>query len=92
MAKFNLTVSTPDGNAFSGDITCLILRGTCGDLAILAGHAPFATSVKAGKVRIEIDEDNALVGIVDGGLLTVAKDKAVLLSSSFVLEEKQEKQ
>ena len=87
MAKFNLTVSTPDGNAFSDQITCLILRGDCGDLAILAGHAPFATSVKAGKVRIEIDEDNVLSAIIEGGLLTVAKNKAVLLSSSFTLEE-----
>ena len=87
MPKFNLTISTPDGNAFSGDITCLILRGTCGDLAILAGHAPFATSVKAGKIKIEVDEENVLTGIVEGGLLTVAKDKAVLLSSSFTLEK-----
>ena len=89
MAKFNLTVSTPDGNAFCGEITCLILRGTCGDLAILAGHAPFATSVKAGKVRIEIDENNILTGIIDGGLLTVAKDKAVLLSASFSIEKQE---
>ena len=87
MSKFNLTISTPDGNAFSGQITCLIVRGVCGDLAILKGHAPFATSIKAGKIRIEIDEENTLSGVVDGGLLTVAKDEAVLLSASFTLDK-----
>ena len=87
MLKFNLTISTPDGNAFSGDITCLMLRGACGDLAVLAGHAPFATSVKAGKIRVEIDEENVLTGVVDGWLLTIAKNKAVLLSASFILEK-----
>ena len=89
MSKFNLTISTPDGNALSEEITCLILRGACGDLAVLAGHAPFATSVKAGNIRIEIDEEKTLKGVIDGGLLTVAKDNAVLLSSSFVLEKEE---
>jgi len=46
MNTFKLTVSTPDGNAFSGYAQALFVRGSEGDLAVLANHAPLVTSVK----------------------------------------------
>ena len=46
MKEFSLTVSSPDGNIFSGKAVFLSLRGAEGDLAVLADHAPFVTSVQ----------------------------------------------
>ena len=48
MKPFRLKISSPDGDIFDGDIQMLVLRGAEGDLAVMAGHAPFITSVKAG--------------------------------------------
>ena len=43
MTAFHLTVATPQGKAFDGDVVNVSLRGTLGDLAIMAGHIPFTT-------------------------------------------------
>ena len=45
MKTFPLTISSPDGDLFRGDVEMLIVRGTEGDLAVMAGHVPFVTAV-----------------------------------------------
>ncbi|MDO5478583.1 MAG: F0F1 ATP synthase subunit epsilon, partial [Clostridia bacterium] len=45
MNTFHLTVASPDGNKFSGDVIKLDVRGTEGELAVMAGHIPFVTSL-----------------------------------------------
>ena len=83
MSTFNLTVSTPDGNKFSGEVTRLFVRGTEGDLAILAGHIPFATSVVECEVRIELPDGSTLSAPTKSGILTVGEKEVVLLSSGI---------
>jgi len=83
MKTYPLTVSSPDGNLFKGDVEQLILRGTEGELAILAGHIPFMTAVKPGVCRIFLDDGTEKTAHTDGGLLSVASDAVTLLSESF---------
>lgn len=45
MSTFKLTVASPDGNKFCDEITKLDVRGTEGELAVMAGHISFVTSV-----------------------------------------------
>ncbi|MBE7046215.1 MAG: F0F1 ATP synthase subunit epsilon [Ruminococcaceae bacterium] len=83
MNTFRLNISSYEGTVFEEEVTMLILRGASGDLAIMAGHIPFATSVVPGEIRIMIDDAKELKAKTDGGLLTVDKDKTTLLSGSF---------
>ena len=83
MSTYNLTIATPDGNQFREKAVALYLRGAEGDLAILAGHTPFITSVQPGQCRIRLSEDEEKVATLDGGLLTVSADAVTLLSGSF---------
>ena len=83
MNTFSLVISTPDGHAFSGEAVMLTVRGTEGELAILAGHIPFVTTVVPCDCKIELPDDTDRVGHVDGGLLTVSANKVTLLSGSF---------
>ena len=83
MNTYKLTIATPDGNKFQGEVIGLFLRGAEGDLAILAGHMPFITSVQAGQCRIHLPDDDEKCATMDGGLLTVTADKVTLLSGSF---------
>ena len=83
MSTFKLVVSTPDGNKFKGDAVKLSLRGSEGDLAVLAGHIPFITSVKPCDCRIELEDGSEKVGHTEGGLLTVSNEWTTLLSGSF---------
>ena len=85
MNTYKLTVATPDGRVFQDMVTGLYLRGAEGDLAVLAGHIPFITSVQPGDCRIQLadEADTMRLAHTDGGLLTVAADAVTLLSGSF---------
>ena len=83
MNTFHLVISTPDGNLFDGDAAVLSLRGSEGDLAVMAGHIPFITSVKPGKCCVTLEDGNTKEGYSEGGLLTVSAESTILLSGSF---------
>ena len=87
MNTFTLTVATPDGNKFQGEVIGLFVRGAEGDLAVLAGHMPFITSVQAGKCRLHLPDDEEKSATLDGGLLTVSGKAVTLLSGSFAWDE-----
>ena len=87
MKTYKLTISTPDGHIFDDEVVSLSLRGADGDLAILAGHIPFATVVKAGKCKVETGSGEMKTATVDGGILTVGDKGTILLSSSFAWDQ-----
>ncbi len=87
MKTFPLTIASPDGNLFDQPVVRLILRGTEGDLAVMAGHIPFITAVRPGDCRVELEDGSEKLGRLDGGLLTVAEDRVTLLSGSFVWQD-----
>ena len=83
MKTFPLTVSSPDGNVFSGDVASVVLRGASGDLMIMARHIPFVTSVKPCDVRVMLPDGEERTGRTDGGILNVSAEGTTLLSGSF---------
>ena len=87
MNTFKLTVSSPDGNKFQGDVIKLDVRGTEGELAIMAGHIPFVTSLVEAPVNILLDDDTEMKAFAKGGLLTVGANEVTLLSGSFEFEQ-----
>lgn len=83
MSNFVLTVSTPDGDKFKGEVTRLIVRGSEGDLAVMAGHIPFATAVLKCTVRIDLPDGKTLSAETESGILTVGREEVVFLSSGI---------
>ena len=83
MKTFALKVSSPEGDVFSGEAVMLTLRGTEGDLAVMAGHVPFVTAVKPCVCKIEQADGTARRAETDGGLLTVSAEKVILLAGKF---------
>ncbi|SCW50626.1 F-type H+-transporting ATPase subunit epsilon [Ruminococcaceae bacterium YRB3002] len=86
MKTYKLTVSTPNGHVYDGDVVSLSLRGADGDLAVMAGHIPFATVVKAGDCHIETESGEIIRARVDSGILTVGTEVTVLLTGRFETE------
>ncbi len=82
MKTYPLIVSSPDGDIFKGDVLSVSLRGTEGDLAIMAGHIPFITAIRAGKIKIELEDEDKLAE-TDGGILNVTENTVIILSGSF---------
>ena len=87
MSTYQLTIATPDGNQFQGEAAALFVRGSEGDLAVLAKHTPFITAVKPGKCRVELPDGEEKSATLDGGLLTVGAERVTLLSGSFRWDE-----
>ena len=87
MKTFPLIISSPDGDLYRGDAGMLILRGTEGDLAVMAGHVPFVTAVVRGKCAVIISESERKEGTIDEGLLTVDADRTTVLTSALTLNK-----
>ena len=58
MKTFSLKITSPEGDLFSGDAVKLCLRGSEGELAVMAGHIPFATAVLPCECKIELEDEN----------------------------------
>ena len=83
MNTFRLVLSSPDGSIFDDDVYMLTLRGAEGDLAVMAGHVPFMTPVRSGKIKIVLPDESEKEYDAQAGILSVEKDKTTLLSGSF---------
>ena len=83
MRTFPLKIASPDGELFKGDAVKLSVRGTEGELAVMAGHIPFVTSVKPCECRILLSDGSERTATTGGGMLNVANDKVLFLSGSF---------
>lgn len=83
MSTFPLLISSPDGDLFRGDAEMLILRGTEGDLAVMAGHVPFVTAVVSGNCVIITAEGERKEGTIEEGLLTVEREQVTVLTSAL---------
>ncbi len=89
MKTYQLTVSTPDGNVFSGQCTELLIRGTEGELVVMAGHIPFVTSLVPSGCTLWLEDGTERSATVDGGVLTVDKDSVTILAGSFKFVEEE---
>ena len=87
MSTFPLLISSPDGDLFRGEAEMLILRGTEGDLAVMAGHVPFVTGVVQGTCVVITADGERREGTIEDGLLTVDKDQVTVLTSALELHK-----
>lgn len=83
MSTFLLKISSPEGDLFSESVCAVFLRGTEGELAVMAGHIPFVTSIVPCTCKIELQDGTTKTAKTNGGILNVSKDKVLFLSGSF---------
>ena len=81
MNTFPLTISSPDGDLYRGEAEMLIVRGTEGELAVMAGHIPFVTGIVKGHCTLVTAEEERKEGEIGNGLLTVDKKQVTVLTS-----------
>ena len=87
MNTFHLIVSSPDGNLFEGDVVRLSVRGTEGELAVMAGHIPFVTALTEAPITIYHSDDTKTTATAKGGLLSVGKELVTLISGTFLFDK-----
>ena len=87
MKTFRLVISTPDGNMFDENVVKISLRGVEGDLAVMANHIPFVTSVKPCICKIETIDETERKLSVENGILSVGAEVVTLMSGGGIWVE-----
>ena len=83
MNSFLLKISSPEGDLFCEEALALSVRGTEGELAVMAGHVPFVSYVKPCLCRIDLPDGSRKEAQTSGGILTVSKERVIFLSGTF---------
>jgi F-type H+-transporting ATPase subunit epsilon len=85
MATFELSLVTPDGSAFDGEVEMLIVPGADGEIGVLARHAPLVALLKAGSTRIHLRRNQDVREFATGpGFFKVEQDRALALVDDAV--------
>ena len=78
-AKLHFSLVSPERELFSGEVDQVDAPGSEGDFGVLAGHAPFMTTLKEGRVKA-YDGDETLVFEVRGGFADVTPAGLTILA------------
>ena len=86
MATFELSLVTPEGAAFEGEVELLVVPGEAGEIGVLARHAPLVAMLQAGSTRIYRDRASEdVVEFATGpGFFKVEQDRALALVDDAV--------
>ncbi len=79
MAKLRFSLVAPERELFSGDVDQVIAPGTEGQFGVLAGHAPFMTTLAEGEVTV-IDGAARRSFAIRGGFADVTGDGFTILA------------
>lgn len=86
MATFHLSIITPQGEVFSGEIESLVAPGEEGSIGVMAHHAPMIAGLKRGAL-ITRTGDHSTYYAVGHGVLEVAANEALVLIDDAVPTE-----
>ncbi|MHB8530018.1 MAG: ATP synthase F1 subunit epsilon [Caulobacteraceae bacterium] len=77
--KLHFSLVSPERELFSGDVDQVDAPGSEGDFGVLAGHAPFMTTLKEGRVKV-YDNGQTRVFDVHGGFADVTPQGLAILA------------
>ena len=78
-----LSVVTPEGSFYDGEIDSLVAPGWDGSLGVLKGHAALVTELGAGLLVAKTAGEETKI-VLAGGYLQVLKDKITVLATYAV--------
>ena len=86
MAKLHFSLVAPERQLFSGEVDQVDAPGAEGDFGVLAGHAPFMTTLREGTVTIT-DGTTTRAFTIQGGFADVTGDGLTILAEQAVEAE-----
>jgi F-type H+-transporting ATPase subunit epsilon len=78
---FSVSLVTPEGAAYEGEVEMLVVPGADGEIGVLARHAPLVALLKAGSTRVYKDRasEDVLEFATGPGFFKVEQDRALAL-------------
>jgi F-type H+-transporting ATPase subunit epsilon len=80
---FDLSLVTPEGAAFEGEVEMVIVPGDDGEIGVLARHAPLVAMLRAGETRVKADGEWSWFA-TGPGFFKVQQDRAIVLVDDAV--------
>jgi F-type H+-transporting ATPase subunit epsilon len=85
VATFDVSLVTPDGPVYEGEIEMLIVPGADGEIGVLARHAPLIAMLNAGSTRVHVKRETEVLEFATGpGFFKVEQDRALALVDDAV--------
>jgi len=82
-------VVTPDEKIFDGEVKSIVVTAPDGEVGILPMHAPLIAELGEGALRLTRVEDGVVVQFMTkGGYLQIAEDRAIILTDSAEIADK----
>ncbi|WP_062108479.1 F0F1 ATP synthase subunit epsilon [Bacillus niameyensis] len=81
MKTLQVSIVTPDGPVFDGEVEMISTKAESGELGILPGHIPMVAPLQIGAVRLNIGNQTEYVA-VNGGFLEVQQEKVTILAQT----------
>jgi F-type H+-transporting ATPase subunit epsilon len=79
LAKLHFSLVAPERELYSGDVDQVVAPGSEGQFGVLAGHAPFMTTLQEGEVTV-LDGANRRVFAIRGGFADVTATGLTILA------------
>jgi F-type H+-transporting ATPase subunit epsilon len=80
---FDLSLVTPEGAAFEGEVEMLVVPGAAGEIGVLARHAPLVAMLRAGETRVKAGGEWTFFA-TGAGFFKVQRDRALVLVDDAV--------
>jgi len=82
--QFSVSLVTPDGAAYEGDVEMIVVPGAAGEIGVLARHAPLIATLRAGSTRIHPGGGEVVEYATGPGFFQVLEDRAIALVDDAV--------
>ena len=82
MATIQVEIVSAEEEIWSGEGTMVFAPGSSGELGIAPRHTPLITQLKAGDVRVELENGEQQFFFITGGLLEVQPHLVTVLSDT----------
>ncbi len=87
MREYRLSILTPTGSFFDGQVLGLSLKTGSGDIAFLAGHTDYLGSVLPSVARLTDENGKERIAFCGGGFVNMIGGELSLVVDEFVYAE-----
>jgi F-type H+-transporting ATPase subunit epsilon len=81
--KLYFDLVAPEARVFAGDVDMVVVPGAEGDFGVLAGHAPFMSTIRSGAIAIH-DGGQVTRTFIHGGFAEVTPDGLTILAEEAI--------
>jgi F-type H+-transporting ATPase subunit epsilon len=77
--SLDLTIVTPEGQAFQGEVESVVLPGAEGEFGVLEGHEPFLSALRVGALELTTADGGKRHAVVSKGFAEIHGDSVSVM-------------